>query len=251
MPTDLSSFHKSRKEWSRWKHAILKEYLKVMPAILQSREVIYYVDGFAGQGKYHEDNSDGSALLAAKHAKNLYYSGRKYILRCINVESDSETCQNLQESTRKYEAWVENLPGSFGDHVPTILARVGDQPALFFLDPIGLKGLEWNSLWSILQRRREQVTELLIGFDGQTALRLTGADANLHERFNLILGEVDSRYWRKYLANCGQLPQDRRDALTKACEDKLSSCFPFVARMPIRSADEAIKYSLLFATAQS
>lgn len=246
MPTDLIGFHKSRKEWSRWKHEILKEYLKIMPAILRSRALIYYVDGFAGQGRYPEDNTDGSALLAAKHAKNLSYSGRDYTLHCINVEYDEKTFLNLQDSTRKYEEWVENFHGGFANYVPTILERIGDQPALFFLDPIGLKGLEWSALLPVFQR--SSTTELLVRYDAQTATRLTGNDVGLHKTFNDILGEVASDYWLRYVNDFIIRPFDKKSRLTKAYEDKLREHFEFVARIPIRSSDNQLKYYLLFAT---
>lgn len=244
MPTNPRWFQRSRLPWSRWKHAILIEYLKAMTVILRSE--VYYVDGFAGPGKYTEDGSTGSPVLAARHAHILAASNADYSLKCINVESVQDVFENLKESTKPYEAYVENFYGEFGTFTSTIVERIGAQPALFFLDPIGLKGLEWNSLLPIFER--ESITELMIRFDAQTALRLTGGDANLHKTFNTILGENDSRYWKEYISQSGHLPHDRRDSLSKAYEDKLNIHFPYVARMPIRSADEAIKYNLLFAT---
>ena len=244
MPTDPRQFQRARLPWSRWKHAILLQYLKAMTAILGGE--VYYVDGFAGPGKYTEDGSTGSPVLAARHAHILAASNAGYSLKCINVESVQDVFENLNESTKSYEAYVENFHGDFGTFASTIVERTGNQPALFFLDPIGLKGLEWNSLIPIL--KRENITELLIRFDAQTALRLTGGDENLHRTFNTILGEDCSRYWKEYISHGGHSPQDRRDSLSMAYEDKLTIYFPYVARMPIRSADEAIKYNLLFAT---
>lgn len=249
MPTNPEKFQKARLPWSKWKHAILQEYLKAMTAILRSWGEIYFVDGFAGPGKYVEDGSTGSPVLAAKHAHILAANNADYSLKCINVESVKSVFENLKESTKPYEEYVENFYGEFGTFTSTIVERIGYQPALFFLDPIGLKGLEWNSLLPILERESiTSITELLIRFDAQTALRLTGGDANLHKTFNTVLGENDSRYWKEYISQSGHLPHDRRDSLSKAYEDKLNIYFPYVARMPIRSADEAIKYNLLFAT---
>lgn len=244
MPTDPRQFQRSRLPWSRWKHAILIEYLKAMTVIL--RGTVYFVDGFAGPGKYIEDGSTGSPVLAARHAHILSASNADYSLKCINVESIEGVFHNLMESTETYGQYVENLHGEFGTFVPKIVEKIGVQPTLFFLDPIGLKGLEWNSLMPILER--ESITELLIRFDAQTALRLTGGDAKLHQTFNRIMGENDSRYWQTYLSQSENLPQDRRDALTNAYEDKLGTYFPFVGRIPIRSSDETLKYFLLFAT---
>ena len=246
MPTNPEQFQRARLPWSRWKHAILLDYLKVMPAVLRSWGVIYFVDGFAGPGKYMEDGIDGSPLLAAKHASDLASASADYSLQCINVETDPDVFRNLQSSTSEFSTHAVNLCGEFGQFVPDILGRVGDKPTLFFLDPIGLKGLEWSALLPVF--RRDSTTELLIRFDAQTATRLTGSDVSFHKTFNLILGEDNSKYWLDRLANCDEGSQAKRECLTKAYEDKLAVHFPYVGRIPIKSSDDSLKYFLLFAT---
>ncbi len=246
MPTDPKQFARSRLPWSRWKHEILINYLQVMSAVLRSYGLIFYVDGFAGPGRYVEDEVDGSPLIAAKHAKGLSYSHRDYDLRCINVEFDPGVFEDLQNATKPFADFVDNFHGSFSDFVPEILQSIGDQPTLFFLDPIGIADLSWNSLEPVFQR--SSITELLVRFDAQTALRLTGEGKNLHKTFNAVLGETNSEYWQSYLADCEDTSQARRECLTKAYEDKLSSSFEFVGRIPIMSADDSLKYYMLFAT---
>ena len=245
MPTHPARFQKARLPWSRWKHAILLDYLKVMTAVLRSYGVIYFVDGFAGPGRYTEDGIDGSPLLAAQHARELA-STADYSLQCVNVESDPEVFQNLQDSTADFDDHTVNFGGEFAQFVSEILSIVCDKPALFFLDPIGVKGLEWNALLPIF--RRESTTELLVRFDAQTATRLTGSDASLNRTFNSILGEDNSKYWQDRLANCDAGSQAKRECLTQAYEDKLTAHFPHVGRIPIKSSDDSLKYYLLFAT---
>ena len=246
MPTDPKKYQESLLPWSRWKHAILIEYLKAMSAIMRSWKLIYYVDGFAGPGIYTKDNAIGSPVLAAKHAQELARTNALYELQCLNVELDDSVFQNLERSTSEYSDYVTNRHGDFGQFVSEILGMIGDKPTLFFLDPIGLKGLEWQALLPIFHR--EAKTEFLIRFDAQTATRLTGNDPSLHGTFNAILGEDNSNYWRDYLANCHQGAQAYRECLTKAYEDKLVKHFPYVGRIPILSSDDALKYYLLFAT---
>ena len=246
MSTDPKEYQKSRKPWSKWKHAILLGYLKAMAAILRRRGCIYYVDGFAGPGKYVEDESVGSPILAARHAKDLAYSGREYALRCINVEQDPDVFQNLENSTAKYQQWVENLYGELGDHVPSIVDSIGDLPALFFLDPIGIKGLEWSKLLPVL--RRQPTTEILIRFHADAALRLAGPDVRHHATLNAILGEDTSEYWKSYLATSGNSSHARRQSITEAYENKLRASFDYVAKIPIKDSEERFKYFLLFAS---
>ena len=246
MPTDPRQFARSRLPWSRWKHEILINYLQVMAAVLRSCGLIYYVDGFAGPGKYREDEIEGSPLLAAKQAKGLSYSDRDYDLRCINVEFVRDVFEDLQSATKPFADYVKNFHGSFSEFVPEILHRIGDQPTLFFLDPIGIVDLTWESLTPIFQRR--PVTELLIRFDAQAASRLTGAGKHLHKSFNSVLGEADSNYWTRYVSDFNLRPVDKKSRLTRAYEDKLREYFDFVARIPIRSSDNQLKYYLLYAT---
>lgn len=217
-----------------------------MTAILRSWGEIYFVDGFAGPGKYVEDGIEGSPLLAAQHAQRLASEEAGYSLKCINVESDSEVFLNLQSSTTCFKNHIKNFHGEFGELVPKILSLVSDKPTLFFLDPIGVKGLEWYSLLPLFQRA--STTELLIRFDAQTALRLTGSDTNLHSTFNSILGEENSNYWRDCLSNDREGSQAKRECLTEVYEQKLSLHFPHIGRIPIKSSDDSLKYYLLFAT---
>lgn len=246
MPTHPEQFQKTRLPWSRWKHTILLEYLRAMTAILRSWNVIYYVDGFAGPGRYTEDGTDGSPLLAAQHASTLANNAAGYALKCINIELEDKVFQNLENSTSKFSDYTVNLHGEFGNFVPEILRTIGDKPTLFFLDPIGVKGLEWSELLPVF--RRKSTTEILVRFDAQTATRLTGSDATLHKMFNSVLGEGNSQYWQRFVNDPALYPNDKKSRLTKAYEDKLQEHFEFVARIPIRSSDNHLKYYLLFAT---
>ena len=246
MPTDPKNYQESLLPWSRWKHAIFIEYLKAMSAIMRSWRLIYYVDGFAGPGIYTKDNAIGSPVLAAKHAQELARTNAEYALQCINVEFDDCVFQNLKISTEQYSDYVTNRHGDFGQFVSEILKMIGDKPTLFFLDPIGLKGLEWQALLPVFHR--DAKTELLIRFDAQTATRLTGNDSSLHATYNAILGEDSSKYWMDYLARCPRGAQANRECLTTAYEDKLVKQFPYVGRIPILSSDDALKYYLLYAT---
>ena len=228
------------------KHEILIRYLQAMVAILRSAGTIYYVDGFAGPGRFVEDDDDGSPLLAARHAEELSRRNESFMLQCINVESEQDVFSNLQGATAEFGSRVKNLQGDFGESVTEILHLIESQPALFFLDPLGVKGLEWNALLPILNRR--MTTELLIRFDANAALRHTGSDIRHHATFNAILGENSSDYWKRYLDDNDRSSQARRECLTKAYEDKLLLHFEFVGRIPILSSDDSFKYYLLFAT---
>ena len=162
------------------------------------------------------------------------------------MEADSTVFQNLKSSTSDFGKFVHNYEGDFADFIDCILQEIADKPTLFFLDPIGIKELAWSTLEPLF--KRVAITELLMRFDAQTALRLTGKGEHLHNTFNAILGESDSQYWKERLHHCGESAANKKDCLTQAYEDKIKSYYKYVARIPIRADDNQIKYYLLFAT---
>lgn len=267
MPQNPVDFSKEMPEWSRWKHAILSGYLARFSGILQYYDTVFFIDGFAGAGQY-EDGSKGSALRAAKMAKNIENDPkRKYKLRCINVEQDERVFVSLVESTTEYELFITNYLGNFSEYVDDILSMIGEQPALFFLDPFGVKGLEWKNLLSILRRNPTASgrvkTEILIRYDAQAMSRLAGCinnddDASKKnvERFLEIFGFSDilefvrfgdehSITEIRYLGEFKLTPE----VLTDAYRIRLQQYFDYVVQMPIRKTDTGqLKYYLIFAT---
>src|SRR5436189_1128057 len=64
---------------------------------------LWYVDGFAGEGKYKSDGADGSPLIAARHAAHLIKHGRSYALGCVNVEIDRKRHARLERNTDAFK----------------------------------------------------------------------------------------------------------------------------------------------------
>lgn len=252
-PTD---FQKERREWSKWKHQILKKYLEKMTARLQKYEHIYIVDAFAGPGRYTEDDEAGSPLIAAQLAADLLQK-RWYNLWCMNIEQDREVFNNLENATAEYRDFVENFHGDFADFIPNILERISSYPALIFLDPIGLKGIEWSKLAPLLQRGHidpyKNVTELLIRFDVSRALRDLGFSGKPMEEIHFqrlldVLGIKDKAEIDSYIDRCDGDTKCRQEQMAEIYQDQLKQYFDHVVRIPIRTEKETLKYFLIFAT---
>jgi len=165
-------FHQARKTWSRIKHSILGRYLSLLLGKLgRPGEHVFYVDGFAGQGRY-ENGEDGSPLIAAKLAANPVQTSRREVLRCINVEENADTYANLVEATQPYveQNIVTNLLGTFEDHLPAILKQIKNYPTFFFIDPFGTESAEISTLQTIA--RRSGKTEVLVRYDDTRVKRL-------------------------------------------------------------------------------
>jgi three-Cys-motif partner protein len=171
-----ASFHKERRAWFQIKHQIVGTYLSLFLGKLgKSGDRVYYIDGFAGQGRL-EDGTEGSALIAARLAAEPVQKSRKGILQCINVEADSATFENLKTATAPFSHCVTNLHGTFQDKLPEILKLIGGHTAFFFIDPFGTQGAEISTLRELAARSGK--TEALVRYDDTRVKRLIMWSAN-------------------------------------------------------------------------
>jgi three-Cys-motif partner protein len=177
-----SDFHKAPKAWAQIKHSILGNYLSLFLGKL-GRNPIFYVDGFAGQGRL-DDGSEGSPLIAAKLAASPPQKCREEILHCINVEEDAEVFANLEESTADYvkRRLVKNHHGRFDELLPSILRDLGDATTFFFIDPFGTEGAELETIKKIAARRGK--TEILVRYDDTRVKRLIMWATNNEDSFD-------------------------------------------------------------------
>jgi three-Cys-motif partner protein len=240
------------KEWSERKHELVIRYLKGFVKILGGsiKGVVYYVDGFAGPGIY-DDGAKGSPIRAAEYAQTL--DGKHYELQCINVEVDTECFENLKQSTLPYAARTTNHCGAFSDHVSEILVQIGDQPTVFFLDPFGLKGIEWSHIYPILTRPR--TTEVLLRINPQDISRLAGfagsdspGAAKKRQVVTSLYGFADSEQWEKVWYTKGP------DGLVELYKRGLLGAMvgargrSYVCSYAIKSIEGTVKYYLIFTT---
>ncbi len=187
-------FHAEVKIWSQIKHEILRRYLRLFISKLAGAAKqysnsqggrIYYVDGFAGQGKY-EDGREGSAYLAADLAANAPGS-MAGVLQCINVEADPDTFANLEKHTSPFVTLgcVQNIHDEFEVALDQIIKIIGGNIAFFFIDPLGAKGTGLPQLEKIGAKQRGK-TEVLLRFDdiriSRTIGNIVGLEARQDER---------------------------------------------------------------------
>ena len=240
------------KEWSERKHELVLSYLKGFVRILggSTKGIVYYIDGFAGPGIY-EDGSKGSPIRAAEYTETLF--GKHYQLYCINVEVDPVHSKNLGRSTAPYQKFVTNYKGTFGDHVDTILSRIESRPAIFFLDPFGLKGVEWKHINPML--KRSHITEVLLRINPKDISRLAGfacSDSSGAVKKCQILTDLygfpDSERWVEVWRDKGI--QGLVDLYIKRLLDATlqDGGKSYVCSYAIRSIEGQLKYHLIFTT---
>jgi three-Cys-motif partner protein len=251
-------FFSDLKEWSTRKLSIIEKYVDGFSKILGSKfREVYYVDGFAGKGKY--DNGDsGSPVLAAETALRYQQGNRQFTLRCINVEKVIENYINLCAETAKFGGLVTNYAGTFEQNIDGILACTNNYPTFFFLDDFGIKGTSWDSVEKVIGRKGS--TDLWIRFDHKTVRRLSGfynseakeADGKVSALQNLF-GISNKDYLLSRLD--GPTPEKRIDNAVLLYIEQLEKAFGkfgkkgFAASYPIISMNGECKYHLLFACA--
>jgi three-Cys-motif partner protein len=172
---DTQPFFQSKKAAAVLKHAILSGYVppfvsKTGSASPDHRVVI--VDGYAGAGRYGDDQ-DGSPALLAHAARGLPF--RK--ITGLFVEQDAPTyealCAVLEDEAPENMNCTAYL-GRIEDHLDELLAEADGLPLLVFLDPFGL-GLSFDLIKGISTARQGRAaTEILIRFDANAVRRIRG-----------------------------------------------------------------------------
>jgi len=261
MPESLSKeFFVDLKDWSRRKHQILAKYLSSASKILGSHwSEVVYIDGFAGQGTYGEGASveRGSPLIAADLAREYASANKTYSLRCINIEENAESFANLQAVTAPFGDLVQNFHGTFAAHVQHILPQIQGCAVICFLDPFGLKGINWSAIQPLIDRR--DPTDFWIRFDDQTVRRLSGffdADNTRGQRkwANLedVYGTTDPT--RLYELLDGATSSERLTNARDVYMKRLRMAFRrargngYAASYDIRSLASKHKYQMIYAT---
>lgn len=248
-----SVFFDTLREWSRWKHEVLRRYLPKFAGILGSwYGVIWYVDGFAGAGTYGEEaRVPGSPLIGAGLAETVATLRRRYRLQCINVEPTH--FRALERATANYQPpLLRNLEGTFRQHLPTILGLTGDDPALFFLDPFGYEGMEWDVLQAVARRTRRAKTELLINFNAPEIYRKAGWLHSPEPNAPAFVRSLNELFgtdgWQPISLSCGSQTTCQEE-LTLLYMTRAATLFRgFGAAYPVRTVEGQLKYYLVYLT---
>jgi len=159
----------------------------------------------------------------------------------VNVELDSTRYEALCRETHPYSQQgvpIWNLKGDFSEAIPGILEIVGqDDAVLVFIDPFGVKALEFDKLRPLVSRRGE--TDLFLTFQTSAVYRLV----TQHPQY--VTQAVGSDDWR-----CAW-PNRRVEAVLDTLSKNLGELGHFlgVERYAIRSEKQAAaKYHLVIAS---
>ncbi len=254
-----AKFFKNVKPWSKRKHRILGKYLPPFTAKVATRiknREIFCIDGFAGSAKY-DDEQVGSPLITAEFSDKASGWNNPVHLKIINVEYKKKNFVSLQEITKKWvdKGSVINLNKKFNDAIKEILTIIGDNPALFFIDPFGPTDIHFSCIEPIL-KRSQPITELIINFDVDGLRRII--DAALSEKTDSTIAEkqldhaievLGSKSSIEKLITSNLTTEKREKFLLDDYINRLSSFGYKVLAYPIREAElKTPKYYLICCT---
>lgn len=148
-----------RKPQTATKHSIFEHYLDPWAKIISNRswhKGAYYIDAFAGTGKYLS-GEPGSPVIAANIL--LKYQKPTCKFHCICIEKKRKRFEILEGALKQFEVnlAIEKHNAEFVACIDEILQTVGTSPAFFFIDPEGFSGLDFDKIKAILKLHHREV----------------------------------------------------------------------------------------------
>jgi len=177
------------------KHNIFENYLEPWAKIISNQPWVkeaYYVDAFAGRGKY-KSGEEGSPVIGAKILKK--YQKPTCKLHCICIERNPNRYKVLDHSLKEFETDlnVEKYNSEFLACIDGILTQIGKSPAFIFVDPEGFSGMDFDKIKAILSLSH---TEVLINFQYNAVQRWLKAP-KVESTITKLFGTPDYKKLRK------------------------------------------------------
>jgi three-Cys-motif partner protein len=148
------------------------------------------------------------------------------------------------------------------------LEQHANSTIFFYLDPYGIKDLEFDMVRQIYERAQRRSTEVLINFNFRAFMRMSGnwkyADSAdeiarrvKEEKVETVNRVMGGEYWKDIILNPALTKIDREDAVIGAYLSRIREFFPYAYAIPVKErdhdqqnipVDELAHYHLIFAT---
>ncbi len=169
MSKDNKDFFKKKNEWSEIKDRLLGSYLTpYFQKVLLTGKPIFYVDCFAGKGKF-EDGKDGSPLIALRIREEcLSRTSRKdkigAVKTCfIDRYYGDELRSNIATISPSYDV-PEVISGKYEDNIVKCLQSKRGYNVFLYVDPYGIKALD-STFLEAFRTLGFNTFEMLINFN--------------------------------------------------------------------------------------
>lgn len=241
---------------------ILKKYLRAWAIIIGSHfPEAYFVDCFAGRGKYHlgeqKDCVSGSPIIAVEKSLEVrrmkLKKGINFNLNIIVVEPDKDTLDSLKkfikEADPNSETKITIFESEFEKSLPEILNKISNAPAFFFIDPRGIKGVSKDAIDLIVNRNGS--TEIFLNYMKMGVQRVKGQQKNIkHEDEKIRIKAIKTvAHMDKLFGDTSWADKAQNELLRHFVEQVFSKSYRFVLNFSVPYPDRSgTIYNLLFAT---
>jgi three-Cys-motif partner protein len=264
----IDPFFKEKRSWSKVKDEIVSKYVACyLKTVHKLNHPIVLVDAFSGPGVFG-DGSDGSPVMICKAITEMT-KGRQGA-KC--VFSDSRRAHRVQLERNLAPFSKAGLCGApFGECSEAIAHSIDtyrDSTVFFYLDPFGIRDIDFEMIRQIFQRNPSRSTEVLINFNFRTFMRMSGnwnyaasaqevaekVKASKVETVNQAMG---GDYWQAIVLDPKLNKLDREDAVVQAYLCQLKKYVRFAFAIPVKErtsdqlsvpVDELAHYHLIFGT---
>lgn len=194
MAKNNKDFFIEKNSWSEVKDKLLGCYLTpYFQKILRNRRPIYYVDCFAGKGKF-EDGKPGSPRIALtardQSLENTTLRDHKGRIETCFIELNhaQELAKNIDDYKSKNGHPVV-VCGKFEDKIEYLLNKKKGSNVFLYIDPYGIKALD-SELFRKFDAYEFHSLEILINFNSfgffRDACRVLGVNALNDEAFQYL-----------------------------------------------------------------
>ncbi len=249
-----NSFFEGKRPWSKIKDAVLRHYLPAyLSKVAKLGQRMILIDAFAGPGIFeNEDGEDqlGSPLIILQNAET--YVPRKYF--AIFVNSNKDHHKKLEETIKKYES-AKALFGNAQELLKEIKGLLTNQTLFIYLDPFGLKDLDFDLIKSFLERNISYSTEILINMSMPTLHRLatrklrqnaiqTAKSIKLNEVLTKVLG---GEYWKAIMWNDSLKAEEKEIRVMAKYRELLRKYLSYTGSCPVSERKgKRVKYFITF-----
>ncbi len=265
---EVHPFFRTKREWSKVKDRIVGSYITCYLRTIQlRRRPILIVDAFAGPGRFG-DGFEGSPLIICQAIEKAPKRGVG--IGCLFSDAHLAHRIALENCLGHYiSSGISGKPLPNSSEALTKAIEIGEGSTLFFyLDPYGIKDLDFDMVRQIYERDTSQSTEVLINFNFKTFMRMSGnwdyddsatkiaqkVKKSKIDKLNSVMG---GNYWLEIITNPKLDKVQREDAVVRAYMDRVRCFFQYTFSIPVKELDDSTssipednlaKYHLIFGT---
>jgi three-Cys-motif partner protein len=167
MPKDNKDFFKTKNRWSEIKDQLLGSYLTpYFQKVLKTGQPIFYVDCFAGKGKF-EDGNPGSPIIALQARDGCLSRTKVQSGKIDTCFIDLNYAQELRANIAGFNNRYGNpnvVSGKYEDKIEGLLSNKRGINVFLYIEPYGIKALD-SALFDKFETLGLGTLEMLINFN--------------------------------------------------------------------------------------